>query len=221
MQLFNKNKPFNIKSIEFHSNKQTTFSKGLKQYIDHEISIERGKLSPKDLTPILEYLVDFIIDDRPYLQHGQKISCFTWNLRLNQKGGYFHLYEFYPKKKAFISGVSITLKVMKEQLTVCQQLKTLPQFPLFDQIVEIDPKVRSKRPAHLFRWKREDPHSGWISITGEFDGDPASFESITLGEFMVLRPEARQFMGLPFGYKVIWDGKDAKIAFDPKMLEES
>jgi hypothetical protein len=56
-------------------------------------------------------------------------------------------------------------------------------------------------------------------ITDDFDEEANEFEEMALGQFMMSRPEIVKFMALPMGYKVIWDGNDAKIAFDNYLVE--
>lgn len=100
-----------------------------------------------------------------------------------------------------------------------EKLNVEPNFPLFDQIILIDPLIRSGLTANLFRWKKDDPDSGWVAMTNEFTGN--SFEQITVGQFISYFPVYTQFMALPPGFKVIWDGNDAKIGFEENMTIKS
>lgn len=208
-----------IGNVEFHANEHAIFSIGLQSRIQKELWIEKGQLSLAQLKPILTYLVDFIQADKLTLRHGEKLSCFSWSIKIRENGAYFEIYEFYPKELGFIPGLALTHQLFAAQVAMAQQLQVHPQFPLFDQNITIDPWVKKGLAAHLFRWNKKDPDSGWVAMTAEFTGNASSFERMTIGQFMILKPESRPFLALPPGFKVIWDGNDAKLGFDKKMSE--
>lgn len=213
----NNKKAIQIRGIEFHSNDTAIFSIGLKSYINKELWIERVGLSLAQLNPILAYLLEFIQDDKLTIKHGEKLSLFSWMVRLNETEDYFEVFEVYPEGAGFIPGLKITHQLFDRQTFVCNQFNMTPQFPLFDQIVTIDPLIKTGKAAHLFRWNKQDPDSGWIAMTDSFDEKLGPFEQVTLGQLMTLRPESGQFMALPPGFKVLWNGNDAKIGYDKNM----
>lgn len=215
MGIFNRNKDFKIGNIEFRSNDSEYYSIGLKSYINKELKVSKEGLTLEQLRPILTYLVEFIQDDKLVINNGDKLSCFTWSLRFKDDGDFFEIFEAYPEKEGFIPGLSITYQKLSQQLAVCEQLNVEPDFPLFDQFILVDPLVRTGLKVNLFRWNKEDPDSGWVAITSEFQG--TEFEQIPIGQFITYIEYAAQFMALPAGFKVIWDGNDAKIGFDDEM----
>lgn len=56
-------------------------------------------------------------------------------------------------------------------------------------------------------------------MTESFNEETMSFKGITVGQLMTLRPETAQFMALPIGFNVIWQGNNANIGFDKNMIE--
>lgn len=56
-------------------------------------------------------------------------------------------------------------------------------------------------------------------MTESFNEETMSFKGITVGQLMTLRPEIVQFMALPIGFNVIWQGNNANIGFDKNMIE--
>ncbi|MEO4005592.1 hypothetical protein [Flavobacterium sp. CAU 1735] len=219
MGFFSKIKALKVRDIAFFANGDHFYSKGLEVSIGKELKIAKYGLTLEELNPILHYLVEFIQDEKPVIKNGNKLTCFSWLILAQEEEDFFEILEIYPEQQGFAAGLNRTLQVLNQQLYVCDQLKVEPIFPDFDQIVTIDPLIRTGLPAHLFRWNRTAPDSGWVAITDNFDEDTMSLEEITVGQLMTYRPETVQFMALPFGYKVIWDGKDAKIAFDNNLME--
>ena len=215
MGIFNRKKIFKIRDIEFQSNHKEFYSIGFKSYINKELKVLKNDLTLKQLTPILTYLVEFIQDDRLKIRDGDKLSCFTWSLRLKENGDFFEIFEAFPEKDGYIPGLSLTHQGLSQQLYICEQLNVEPNFPLFDQFILVDPLIRTGLQANLFRWNKKDPDSGWVAMTSEFKG--TDFEQIPIGQFMTYIKESAQFLALPVGYKVIWDGNDAKIGYDDKM----
>jgi hypothetical protein len=219
MGLFNKIKALKVRDIAFFADGDYFYSKGLATSIQKELKIEKHGLTLEELNPILHYLVEFIQDEKPDIKSGNKLTCFSWLILTHEEGDYFEILEIVPEKGGFASGLNHTLHVLEQQLFVCDQLKVEPVFPDFDHIVTIDPLIRTGVPAHLFRWNRAAPDSGWMVMTDNFDEETMAFEEITVGQLMTYRPETVKFMALPHGFKVIWDGKDAKIAFDNNLME--
>ncbi len=215
MGIFSRKKTFKIRDVEFQSNRNEFYSIGLKPYIDKELKVLKKDLELEQLRPILTYLVEFIQDDKLTINDGDKLSCFTWSLRFKDDGDFFEIFEAYPEKEGFIPGLFITHQKLSQQLAVCEQLNIEPDFPLFDQFILVDPLVRTGLKVNLFRWNKEDPDSGWIAMTSEFKG--TEFEKVPIGQFMTYIGYATQFMALPAGFKVIWDGNDAKIEFDDQL----
>lgn len=209
-----------IRDVTFQSSGKWIQSVGLKPYWGKEMRIEAHKLSVTQLHPILEYMVEYIIDEELPAKHGDTISCFSWMIRLYEKAEYFEVFEYYPKESSFAAGLQLTYKILSEQISICEKLNVEPNFPLCDQFVSIDPRVKLGKIGHMFRWKKQDPESGWVVITSDFKADTDSFEKIPLGEFLDIAPYNRQFTALPVGYKVIWDKNDAKIGFDERMTKE-
>jgi hypothetical protein len=215
MGLFNRTETFKIRDIKFQSVGDEFHSKGMKSYIEKEIKVAKNKLSFEQITPILTYLVEFIQDEKLKIKHGEKLSCFTWSVIFIDESRHFEILEVYPEKEGYIPGFSITHQILNQQLTVCDELKLEPDFPLFDQYILIDPLVKTGLPANLFRWNKADPNSGWVAMTSEFTGN--EFEQLTIGQFISYYKNAAQFLALPAGYKVLRDGDDAKVGFDEQM----
>ncbi|WBX98971.1 hypothetical protein [Chryseobacterium gambrini] len=220
MGLFSRKKAFKIRDVEFYSDREYHYSKGLKPYLHKEIKIVKQDLSLENLGHILQYLVEFIQDEKPDIKAGNKVTCFTWLILFHEVSpDFFEILEIIPEQQGFAEGLTRTLHVLHQQLFVCDQLKIEPDFPHGDQMVAVDPLTKTGSPVNLFRWKSEFPDSGWVVMTNEFDEEKMPFEEMTLIELMILRPEIVKFMALPMGYKVIWDGNDAKIAFDNYLVE--
>ncbi|PTT70311.1 MULTISPECIES: hypothetical protein [unclassified Chryseobacterium] len=220
MGLFSRKKAFKIRDVEFYSDREYHYSKGLKPYLHKEIKIVKQDLSLENLGHILQYLVEFIQDEKPDIKSGDKVTCFTWNIMFQEvSSGFFEIFELIPEKLGFEPGLIRTLFVLNQQLLVCDQLKAEPDFPDINQIVLADPLTKTGLPIHLFRWKREYPDSGWMVITDDFDEEANEFEEMALGQFMMSRPEIVKFMALPAGFKIIWKDNDANIAFDNYLVE--
>lgn len=207
-----------VRDIAFYADGDHYYSKGLEVSIGKELKIAKYGLSLEELNPILHYLVEFIQDEKPDIKNGNKLTCFSWLILAYEEENFFEILEINPEQGGFAAGLNRTLNVLNQQLFVCDQLKVEPNFPDFDQIVSVDPLVKTGLPTHLFRWYSDFPDSGWVALTDNFDEETMSFEEMTVGQLMTLRPELIKFMALPFGYKVIWDGKDAKIAFDNNLI---
>ncbi|UUC44464.1 immunity protein Imm33 domain-containing protein [Flavobacterium cerinum] len=218
MGIFNKIKALMVRDIAFYADGDHYYSKGLEVSIGKELKIAKYGLTLEELNPILHYLVEFIQDEKPVIKHGNKLTCFSWLILAHEEENFFEILEINPEQRGFAAGLNRTLNVLNQQLFVCDQLKVEPNFPDFDQIVSVDPLVKTGLPTHLFRWLSDFPDSGWVALTDNFDEETMSFEEMTVGQLMTLRPELIKFMALPFGYKVIWDGKDAKIAFDNNLI---
>lgn len=219
MGFFSRNKPFKIRNVEFYSDNNHHYSKGLKPSINKEIKISKNGLSLEQLKPILQYLVEYIQDEKTDIKNGNKVTCFSWSILFHEDADFFEILEVIPEQQGFGEGLNRTLHILNQQLNVCNQLKTEPNFPQFDQLITVDPLVKTRLQANLFRWKSNYPDSGWVAMTNDFDEETMSFEEMTLGQFMTLRPEIVQFIALPVGYKVIWEGNDAKIGFDNYLIE--
>ncbi|AZA48491.1 hypothetical protein EG346_09975 [Chryseobacterium carnipullorum] len=219
MGFFSRNKTLKIRNIEFQSDHHYHYSKGLKSSIHKEIKIAKNNLSLEDLQPILLYLVEFIQDEKPDIKNGEKITCFSWSILFHEVSDFFEILEVIPEQQGFGEGLNRTLHILKQQISVCNQLKVEPDFPHFDQMVTVDPLIKTGLQANLFRWNGDDPDSGWVAMTEKFNEETMSFEGMTVGQLMTLRPETVQFMALPIGFKVIWQGNNANIGFDKNMIE--
>lgn len=220
MGFFSRKKTFKIREVEFSSDNHYHYSKGLKSSINKEIKISKNGISLEELKPILQYLVEFIQDEKPDIKSGNKVTCFTWSIIFHEvSSDFFEILELIPEQKGFGEGLTRTLYMLNQQLSVCNQLKVEPDFPQFDQIVTVDPLIKTGLQANIFRWKRDFPDSGWVAMTNDFEEETMSFEEMTLGQFMTLRPEIVQFMALPMGFKIIWEGNNAKIGFDNYLIE--
>ncbi|MCS4303312.1 hypothetical protein DRF65_08535 [Chryseobacterium pennae] len=219
MGFFNRSKTFKIRNIEFYSEGSYYYSKGLKSSIEKEIKIAKTTLSLDELKPILQYLVEFIQDEKPDIKSGEKITCFSWCILFHEASDFFEILEVIPEQQGFGEGLNRTLHILNQQLSVCTRVKTEPDFPDFDQIVTVDPLIKTGLQANLFRWIGDYPDSGWVAMTDRFNEETMSFEQMTVGQFMTLSPEIVQFMALPSGFKVIWQGNNAQIAFDRQLLE--
>ncbi len=208
-----------IRDIKFYTEGDEIFSEGMTKYIRKEFKIARNGLSLEELEPILDHIVLFIEEEKIQLKDGERLSCFTWVIKVMEEGDYFEILEPYPEENGFALGLSRNYHFFNQQKTVCEYLKVDPEFPLIDQLVTIDPVIKLGVPVHLFRWKKEDPDSGWYAVTNNVSEDDLPLlEHMPLGEFMLLRPECVQFLALPAGFKVIWEGNDAKIGFDERLL---
>lgn len=219
MGFFSRNKTLKIRNIEFQSDNNYHYSKGLKSSIHKEIKIAKTNLTLEELKPILQYLVEFIQDEKPAIKNGEKITCFSWSILFHEVADFFEILEVIPEQQGFGEGLNRTLHILKQQLSVCNQLKAEPDFPHFDQIVTIDPLIKTGLQANLFRWKGDYPDSGWVAMTEKFNEETMSFEGMTVGQLMTLRPEIVQFMALPIGFKIIWQGNNANIGFDKNMID--
>jgi len=209
--------PFQIRDIEVFANEAAYFTIGLHKYIGKEILVDKAQLDFPSIKPLFTYIIEFIQDNKLQVKHGEKLSCFSWMIRLNDNGNYFEVYEYYPQMSGFIPGLKITQDLYAKQLFVCGQINVPPHFPLVDQIITIDPLIKTGKEAYLFRWKKQDPDSGWVVLSDSFDEKVSSFEQFTIGEFIAMRPESSMFLALPSGFKVMKAGKDAKIGYDNGM----
>jgi hypothetical protein len=209
--------PIQIRDVEVLANPAAFFTIGLYKYIGKELIVAKAQLGFPAIKPILTYIIEFIQDNKLQVKHGEKLSCFTWMISLNENGSYFEVYEYFPERSAFVPGLKFTHDLYARQKFVCGQINIPPNFPLCDQIVTIDPLIKTGKDAHLFRWRKQDPDSGWIVLTDNFEGQESRFEQITVGQFITMRPESSQFLALPSGFKVIKSGNDAKIGFDKNM----
>ncbi|MGH1519844.1 immunity protein Imm33 domain-containing protein [Chryseobacterium sp. JK1] len=219
MGFFSRNKTFKIRDIEFYSEGNYHYSKGLQSSITKEIKIAKNNLSLEQLQPILQYLVEFIQDEKPDIKSGEKTTCFSWCILFHEEPDAFEILEVIPEQGGFGEGLSRTLHLLHQQLSVCNQLKVEPDFPDFDHIVAIDPLIQKGLQPNLFRWKAEDPDSGWVVMSNSFNEETMSFEEMTVGQLMTMRPEIAQFMALPAGFKVISQGNNVHIAFDKHLTE--
>ncbi len=217
MGFFRGKQTIRVKDINFSDKEGFAFSEGLRPYIHKELKIRVPEAGLNAMIPVLTYLVEFITDEGLQLSDGERMSCFAWSLMVVDEGSHFHVLEVFPQKNGFIEGIEQTLEQYHEQMEVCQLIGTDPAFPIFDQRVTISHNVRNGYQAHLFRWNKEDPDSGWVAMTDNYDDQQTAFEQMTVGQLITLRPEFTKFFALPPGYKVIWEGNDAKIAFDPNM----
>lgn len=219
MGFFSRNKTLKIRNIEFYSEGNYHYSKGFKSSITKEIKISKSELSLEQLKPILQYLVEYIQDEKPDIKNGNKITCFSWSILFHGDADFFEILEVIPEQHGFGEGLNRTLYILNQQLSVCNQLKIEPDFPQFDQLVTVDPLVKTGLQANLFRWKSDYPDSGWVAMTDHFNEETMSFEEMTLGQLMTLKPEIIQFIALPMGFKVLWEGNNAKIGFDNYLIE--
>ncbi|MDR6921964.1 MULTISPECIES: hypothetical protein [Chryseobacterium] len=219
MGFFSRKKTFKIRDVEFYSEGNDHYSKGLKPSIKKELKISKNNLTLEQLKPILQYLVEFIQDEKPDIKNGEKITCFSWCILFHEDQDFFEILEVIPEQQGFGEGLSRTLHILEQQLSVCNQLKVEPNFPDFDEIVTVDPLLKTGLQANLFRWKGDYPDSGWVAMSDSFNEETMSFEEMTVGQLMTLRPEIVQFTALPMGFKVIWEGSNAKIGFDKQLIE--
>ncbi len=217
MGFFSRKKKSKTGEVVIHSNANEFYTSGLKSYINKELKVEKRDLTPEQINPILRYIIEFIQEDELDIRHGDRLSCFSWSIRLGEEGDYYEIFEVYPEKEGYVPGLRRTYEIYTEQMSVCNQLGATPEFPIFDQLVTISVNVKNGYVTHLFRWNKEEPDSGWVAMTENTDPDQVSFENMTLGQLMTIRPELVKFLALPPGYKVISEGDDAKIAFDEQM----
>lgn len=219
MVFFRKKKTFKIRDVEFYSDDQYHYSKGLKSSIEKEIRIFKNNISLEELRPLLRYIIEFIEDEKPSIKNGKRITCFSWSILFNEIHDFFEILEIIPEQKGFAEGLTRTLFILNRQLEVCNQVNAEPDFPFFDNAMAADPLIKTGLPVHLFRWSANGNDSGWVAMTDQFDENTMSFDEITVGQLMTAIPETIQFMALPKGFKVIRDRDGARIAFDEHLLQ--
>ncbi len=220
MIFFRKKKTFKIRNVEFYSDNHYHYSKGLQSSIKKEIRIFKNDISLEELRPLLQYIIEFIEDENPSIKNGDRMTCFSWSILFSEFPDFFEILEIIPEQEGFAEGLTRTLFILDRQREVCSQVNAEPDFPFFDAIVTADPLIRTGLPTHLFRWSASGNDSGWVAMTDQFDENTMSFEAITVGQLMTWIPETIQFMALPTGFKVIRDGKGARIAFDEQLLQK-
>lgn len=170
---------------------------------------------------VLQYLIDYVLDDSPEIVPDQTFGYHSWALKFCQTNDshYLEIWEAKSDGSGFVEGVDYALKVTQEQINKCNEYDVLPTFPNFNQKIVISKGVYEGYNVDAVRYPSPEHMSGWWLITDLYDGNTDSLMVVHFYHVAFERPELLEFLALPFGFRFYKDDAIEDIWFDEEALD--
>lgn len=137
-------------------------TKGLNAYINKEIRLILGNHEEENYVEIIEYIIDYIVNNNPIILAGQNIGYYSWILQFRSSDeAYLDLYEVKADGSGFNEGCDVAISVVKSQSELCMQYNLIPWFPNFNQTVVISNGVYEGKDIEGIRYEPSENISGW------------------------------------------------------------
>ena len=89
----------------------------------------------------LSYLIDYILDYKPKIEHGQTMSYYSWIVKFEKIDSYFTVWEVKSDGDGFVEGINYAISIINEQEELCDKFGVKPIYPQFDQKIVISKGV--------------------------------------------------------------------------------
>jgi hypothetical protein len=167
---------------------------------------------------LLTYLLEALRASELPPAPGQTISYGTSNIQLRAvENGVLELWEWDLERETFRPGVEHSTQVAQSQSSICSKYKSDFRPARLDQIIAVSCGVFDSLPVEGVRYEMADPHSGWILLTTEFNGNVDSLRPEHCVHVVRARPELAAVLALSAGFRFFKGEHELDVEFDPKV----
>jgi hypothetical protein len=192
---------------------------GLKNFIGHEVKVLIKEWPVQSYSDVLIYLIDYIVHSGAIIRNEQTIAYHSWLLKfVLDSESEIHLYEVRGDGEGFVEGVDYALKVVYEQIKVCEKFNATPRFPTFSQMIAISDGVYEGMPIEGVRYPSPEHMTGWWLSTNLYDVD-RSVKPVHYFHIAFKRPDLLKYLALPFGYRFRENQKQAMGVWFDSTIE--
>ena len=192
-------------------------TKGLDVEAGFEFSLLIRSCQEEEYIKVLEYLVNYVVNDKALIQSEQTIAYHSWLLKFITNSNYINIYEVRNDGQGFIEGADYAINTVKKQLETCKDQSTSTLFPTFSQMIVVSKGVIEGRELNAVRYPSAGHMTGWWLTTDLYNGNINSLETLHYYHVAFNRPDIIKWLALPFGFRFISGSKD-KIWFDSEVL---
>jgi hypothetical protein len=189
----------------------------LKRIIGRELKLLIRKEEENQYLRILNYLIDYFINNKPVINEGQTIAYHSWLLKFIIVADVINVYEVQPNGDSFTEGADYAIGVVTEQERECIKHNARPLFPLFSQMVVISKGVLDGKDVDAVRYSSPNHMTGWWITTELYDDDIESLQTIHFYHLAFKRPDIMKYLALSSGFR-FQSGEHGKVLFDEKVL---
>lgn len=203
------------KEIEINVDNNYVETKGLKSYLDKEIRVVIGNNSQEDYINVIEYIVDYITNNKPMISENQNIGYYSWLLQFRiDDENYYDLYEVNVDGSDFNRGCDNAISIIRSQSELCSHYGLATQFPNFNQMIVISDGVYEGKDIEGIRYESPDHMSGWWLITDDYNDNIESLKTVHFYHVAFQRPDILKYLALPLGYRFLMVNNSVEITKD-------
>ena len=203
------------RGVKIYPQNQQLVTDGLCKAISFELRVATKSCSEEEYCRLLNYLIDYVLDDQPQLVSGQTISYHSWLLKL-QKISEFEceLWEANRNGDDFKIGVEYALQVVRDQEEECKKHDVIPQFPTFSQNIVISKGVYEGLGVEAVRYPSPEHMTGWWITTDMYNDEVDTLTNVHYFHLAFQRPDILRYLALPFGYRFYMSKEEKDVWYD-------
>lgn len=193
---------------------------GLSRLVGHELKLLKKNKLEQEYLRVLQYLINYILDEKPVIKNSQTISYYSWLIKvIKESSGYFAIFEANNDGSGFDEGADTGISIINEQEYECKKYNETPYFPTFNQKIAISKGVYEGLPVDAVRYPSPGHMTGWWITTDLYNNDINSLMVVHYYHVAFKRPDILRYLALPFGYRLQMSDSEKLIWFDEKVKQ--
>ncbi len=200
---------------------QILVTNGIDQFIDKEISVNKGDYSINDVKLVIDHILDYIVTEKRELKHLETFGCGSWMIQFVVNGTYIELHELksiHNNKNVYEFDLSNSIMFLKRQLELCTTHNVTPIIPLIGQKIAVSKEILEGSEINGVRYEAPSHMSGWYLTSNDYNGDVNTLSVIHLYHLLQKRPEIAGFLSLPYGYRFFLDNQGEEVWYDKEVV---
>lgn len=171
----------------------------------NELFIETTQeFSADDRRGILEFIITYLLKENKLIKDQETFAYGVSMLKFTQENeGLLRINDYNPEQDTINPVVSKALAIFKEQLEICNRMKTNCQPPMPHQLVVISDGVYEGLPVEGVRYPSPEHMSGWWLYTEKYNGDIKTLQNVHVSHLIEKRPDLVKYLGLPSRFRFV------------------
>jgi hypothetical protein len=171
---------------------------------------------------LLRFVLDYLERSGRVVAPGETLRYGYWLVKFvsGAEPGVLDAWEYDAEAESFVPGAGLAIRYWEGQRAVCRRNNAVFAPPNPDAMTAASKGVLEGRPVQGLRYPWPDHMSGWLLVTDEYDGDPASLTRHHTYHLTAARPDLAPFLALPPGFGFDLRGGGVKVWYDEAALRE-
>lgn len=193
---------------------------GLINSIDYELKVKVSSSSDSNYLYLIKYVIDYISAEKAVILPNQTIAFNSWVLNfIEVEKQVLEIYELSICKNDFITGAEYSLKLLDNQVSICEKFSSKFSFPSIKQKIVISKGVLDNLGVEAVRYPSPQHMSGWWITTDLYNGDINTLLQVDFYELSIKRPDLLKYLALENGFRFFVDNNDEEVFFDDEVLK--